>query len=158
MAVNNVDLKLTKGEDRDYYDISFDENGDFDKVAGFDTAILMSFTCERRASESEVKEPHRRRGWWGNTINGFDNFEYGSKDWLLNQARANQLTLNNSITYGQQALQWFIDDNHVDTVIVDASYDSNTSLIRHIEFIRNNNRILTKSYNLWENTFVDGEI
>ena len=156
MAGNaDINLKVT---DNGYYDITFDSNGDFTKTAGFDTAIQLSLMCERRASSGEVKSPPNRRGWWGNEINGFDNFEYGSKLWLLEQARATQNTLNNSITYTQNALQWFIDENKVDTIEVTAAYDELLKLIINIDFVRNNDQTLSVAYNLWENTFIDGDI
>lgn len=154
MTSNYVDLDLNK--DAGYYDISF-TNGDLAKVSGFDTALQMSFMCERRASESEIKEPRRRRGWWGNEANGFDNFEYGSKLWLLEQARATQETLNNSETYVYNALEWLIEDGHLDLIRVNAEYDSNLNLIINIEFVRRNNVVFSRSYNLWENTFIDGD-
>ena len=143
--------------DFDQYDINFID-GDFEKEDGFDTAILISFLAERRASESEVLEPQHRRGWVGNEINGFDNFEYGSKLWLLYQARATQSTLNNAITYVNDAFQWMIEDGYVQNIIVTAEYDENLDLIINIQFVRNNDATITRSFNLWNATFTDGEI
>ena len=149
-----VDIDLNK--DAGYYDLSF-TNGDFTKVAGFDTAILMSHMAERRASVSEIKPPQNRRGWWGNEANGFDNFEDGSKLWLLQQARATQKTLNDSRTYTQEALQWFVDDDHLNSIRVTAEYDSDMRLIINEEYVRKDNQVFSRSYNIWENTFIDGD-
>lgn len=159
MTINstNTDINLKVTADG-YHDITWDVNGDYTKTAGFDTAIQMSFMCERRADESEVSQPQRRRGWWGNEINGFDNFEYGSKLWLLEQARKTVETLNNSIKYSQDCTQWFIDEDKVDTINVTAFYNDELDLIIKVDFIRNNNVIFTRAYNLWENTFKDGDI
>lgn len=149
-----VDLDLNT--DAGYYDISF-TNGDFTKLGGFDTALQISLMVERRASESEMKAPERRRGWCGNEANGFDDFEYGSKLWLLEQARATQTTLNNAKTYTQDALQWLIDDGHLDLIRVDTEYNDNMALIINVEFVRRNNIVFSRSYNLWEQTFIDGD-
>ena len=64
-----VDILMTKNDDG-YYDINF-ENGDLSKTDGFETALLMTFLCERRASDSEIPSPKRQRGWWGNAFLGF---------------------------------------------------------------------------------------
>lgn len=154
--MNNIDLALSKNTGG-IYDISFTD-GDFTKMTGYDTAILLSLTCERRALESEVKIPQYRRGWWGNEANGYDNFEYGSKLWLLDQTRATQNTLNDSRTYANDSLQWMPDDNEVDAVLVDSEYNSEMELIINIQFVRNNDKTLSRSYNLWQNTFIRGEI
>jgi len=98
-----VDIKLN--DDKGYWDIDFDSQGDFVLEDGFDTAILMSLMCNKRANEAEVEAPQYRRGWWGNETSDFDNFEIGSKLWLLSQARATQNTLNRAIRYTQDALQ-----------------------------------------------------
>ena len=154
---NFVDLKFSKLGANQYYDLSF-TNGDFTKMAGLDTAVLISLTAERRALESEVKEPRKRRGWVGNLINGFDAFEYGSKLWFLEQARATSENANKAITWTQNALQWFIDDGIADSIVVTTEYNELLQLIINIQFVRNNNIIFSRSYNLWENTFVNREI
>lgn len=149
-----IDLDLNT--DAGYYDISF-TNGEFTKMNGFDTSLQISFMNERRASESEIKPPQNRRGWWGNEINGFDNFEYGSKLWLLHQARATSEALNNAKTYTQEALQWLIEDGHLDLIRVNTEYNDDMNLIINVEFVRRNNVVFSRSYNLWENTFIDGD-
>jgi phage gp46-like protein len=151
---NISDIKLRRRENDSVYDINF-VNGDFERMQGLDTAILMSLTCERRANSSEVSLPQYRRGWVGNEINGFVDFEYGSKIWILEQARATQETLNNAITYEQNALQWLIDDEFADAVIVEAEYNDLIELILDITFVKNNNIILNFQFNVWKNTFVD---
>jgi len=152
---NYVDLKLTKSNG--FYDISFTD-GDFTKIAGLDTAILISLSAERRALESEIKEPRNRRGWVGNLINGYDDFEYGSKLWFLDQARATQENLNRAKTWAEDALQWLVDDSIADAIRITTAYNDLLQLIINIEFVRNNDITLSRSYNLWENTFVNSEI
>lgn len=148
-----TDIELIKTESG-YYDFSFDEYGDFKKVKGFDTAILITILGEKRADESEMPVPQLRRGWWGNEILGFGEFEQGSKLWELYQARADQTSLNLSETFMREAFQWFLDDKHLDSVKVDSSYDDYKKLIIHIDLMRDNDLIDSKNYSLWENTFV----
>jgi phage gp46-like protein len=150
-----TDIKLRRSEDAQIYDINF-VDGDFEQMNGLDTAILMSLTCERRADESEVSLPEKRRGWIGNEINGFSDFEYGSKLWLLEQARATQDTLNKAVTYAQEALQWLVEDDYATSIVVDGEYDDNIELLLNIKFVRNNNVVESRTFNVWQNTFIDG--
>jgi phage gp46-like protein len=159
MADSNryIDIDLQKNGNQ-YYDIYFDSDGDLAKIKGFNTALKMSLMCERRASGSEVPLPQNRRGWWGNDFLGFDNFELGSKLWLLNQARSTQNNLNNSITYSQQAFQWLVDDNYADKVVVNAFYTSNSNLEQTIDLIRSNNVTASFGYSVWDNTFLEIDV
>lgn len=152
--MNFIDVDLQKTDDG-YYDIAFGDDGDFVKTEGFDTAIKMSLMCERRADASEIPSAEYRRGWLGNVQLGFDNFQVGSKLWLLSQARADQDTLNNSVTYTQECLQWMIDTSLIDKIDVFAEY-RNDSLILKINFIRFQNIVLSKYYDVWNNTFIEG--
>jgi phage gp46-like protein len=154
---NISDVKLRRRESNSIYDINFID-GDFEQMQGLDTAILMSLTCERRANSSEVSLPQYRRGWVGNEINGFADFEYGSKLWLLEQARATQNTLNDAVTHAQNALQWLVDDGFADSIIAEGEYNDLIELILNITFVKNNNILLNLKYNVWENTFVDGVV
>jgi len=146
-----IDIDLLKNNNDKFYDINFGSDGDFIKTEGFNMALKISLMCERRASESEVALPQFRRGWWGNEFLGFDNFEIGSKLWLLNQTRATQNTLNNSITYTQNSLQWLITDNYLSRVHVTANYEDN-GLNINIDLIRSNNLVESYGYSLWDNT------
>jgi len=148
-----IDIKLndTKG----YWDIDFDSRGDFVLENGFNNAILISLMCERRANEAEVIAPQFRRGWWGNETSDYDNFETGSKLWLLAQARATQSTLSRAINYTQDALQWMVDDGYAEQITVDGQYDNLINLILLITFVRFNNKTFTLSYDLWNNTFTE---
>ena len=96
------DILLEQDEDN-IYDISF-ENGDFKLTDGFDTAIVLSLFTDARADSSEVSEPILRRGWIGNEQNENEDDNFGSKIWLLEQARTNEDTSNRSTTYSQDAL------------------------------------------------------
>lgn len=146
MAAVDIALDKSKG----YYDMSF-TGGDFTLTDGFDTALLMSLFCERRASESEIPAPELRRGWWGNLLSDFIRFEIGSKLWLLAQARATENTLNDAINYTQQCLEWFIEDGHLDDIEVTGSLD-NDAIKLNIKLMRDQDIVLSDSYDLWDLT------
>jgi phage gp46-like protein len=146
-----VDITLEQNE-RTYFDIDF-ENSDLKTTQGFATALKISLMAERRASVSEIPAPEKRRGWWGNEAAGFGEFEIGSKLWLLNQARTTQLTLNNAITFSNNGLQWFIDDNYLDKVQVRTAYDQTKALLLHVDLIRGQDIVFSIGFKLWQNTF-----
>ena len=150
-----IDLKLTKG-DKEYYDINFGSGGDFEKVEGLETSILMSFYGEKRAGEGEVVRPELRRGWLGNKINAqaiTDDLDYeiGSKLWLLYQARLLTETLNLAIDYVKNGFQWYIDDNIAKNIEVSGEIEQNNIRI-DIVLIRNDDTIDNESFLLWNKT------
>lgn len=151
-----TDMKM-RINDKGYYDIILGDNGDVETVEGFDTAIQMSIFCERRASESEVPRPQKRRGWWGNEASEIEGFEIGSKNWLLSQARLNQDTLNKSIDFNQQALEWFVEDVLLSRVNVTGEI-KHGKIIDNIVLYEGNEVVKNIPLDLWARTFLDGEI
>jgi len=148
-----VDIKMTQNEE-EFLDISF-ENGDLSTVDGFESALLMSILLEKRASSSEIEAPQFRRGWWGNEALGFDDYEIGSKLWLLSQSRIRQKSLNEAITFSRDSLQWFIDDDFLDKVEVTANFsfdDGQSTLDLQIGLFRSQNSVLSKGFKIWQNT------
>lgn len=105
----NNDLTLTYDEDKQAYDISFNEEGDFANDNSIQTAILISLFDNKRADSTEVANPLLRNGWIGNEIN-LDGFEQGSKLWLLSQERNTVQTKNQAVEYCKASLQWLLDD------------------------------------------------
>jgi phage gp46-like protein len=147
-----IDIAVIQ-DNKGNFDIEIDpETGDFKLVDGFETALAMSLFCERRADESEVSVPELRRGWWGNEV-GPEGFEIGSKLWLLYQARKNQETLNKAEDYAREAVQWLVDQGHLKSVDVSASFTEDGISI-NIILNRFNGSTGSKSYQLWENTNV----
>lgn len=150
-----IDLDLQKRNGKSYYDLYFDSDGDLTKTEGFNTALKMSLLTDARAAESQVPEPQRRRGWWGTFLLGFANYDLGSLLWLLNQARATINTLNNAITFTQIALQWLIDDGHLERVNVTANYSDLTRMELRIDLIRSNSKVASFGYQIWSQTLVE---
>ena len=147
LTTNDVVLTKTAA---DYYDISFDENGDILTDEFFDTAILMSLFCEKRANEREVREPERRRGWIGNEST--PGFEIGSKIWLYEQGRINKSTLNGIKTSAENGIQWMLDEEVLSSFEASTSLNENTNIILEIQFFRTTSKIDNKLYVLWDNS------
>lgn len=144
-----TDVALTKTTDG-YYDVSIGDDGDVVKTNSFDTAILLSIFCERRASESEVPEPQRRRGWIGNL---YGLVEYGSKLWLLYQARLTINNVNRARGYLEQGLSWMVQFGYLKRITVITRRDLDAgSLIADIQLQRFDDKIDQRSYVLWDNT------
>lgn len=133
--------------EKGYYDISVDENGDIATADFFDTAILYSIFGERRASSDEVVQPELRRGWIGN-----DDFENGSKIWLFSQARVTASNLRRLENEIQSCLQWLIDDGYA-VSIDDVDVTLSNNVVRAAVTIRRSrDQVDRRFYDLWENT------
>jgi phage gp46-like protein len=134
-----------------YYDLYLADDGDLQGTDSFDTAILITLFCEMRAAESEIKDVSRRRGWWGNLLSPITGFEMGSKDWLLQQARKNQATLNAGITYLQTAFGWFITQGYAQNVIVTGNLTTD-GMDRQVRIYVGKDAANTQAYSLWTQT------
>lgn len=119
----SLDLKLTADENG-IYDIGIADNGDLEMIDGFDTALLMSIFCERRADASEVIDPKLRRGDWSNELNDIEGHEVGSKFWLIDQARNNQDAFNIGLDALNDGFNWMLEDDLVKSVEIDGSIDN----------------------------------
>lgn len=145
-----IDLEITE-LDSGIYDLIIGPDGDLQGKDSFDTAILISVFCERRADESEVPLNSNRRGWWGNTLSSVPGFEIGSKIWLLYQSRLTNVQLNLCKTYLSNALQWLVDDGYSQVISVDGTIVSSAiNVTIDINVLRDN--VKTPSLNLWINT------
>ena len=147
MAQDGTDLQLT--EYPDYYDIGFGNDGDFALTKGLDTSLVVSFFTDARASASEVSIPEYRSGWWGNQFTE-DDFEIGSKIWLLFQETNQDLTLNNARDFAERAFQWMLDDDYADDLAV-----SGTRSLEGIQILIRTNKgpnITETVFRLYNNT------
>lgn len=149
--MDEIDIKLVLNEDDGYYDIDFDENGDFLMTNGLETAILMTVLAERRADESEITSADKRRGDWSNESNDINEYEVGSKFWLIDQARILQETINVGIDSLESGFEWMIDDDIIKEVNVDGDIIDN-SMIFTIELTKQNNKTETFIYDAFKNT------
>lgn len=129
------------------YDFQIDENGDIETADFFDTAILMSLFCERRATASEMPESHRRRGWIGNEQG---DFEIGSKLWLFEQEKETRTILSGLEKAAFNGLKWLIDDGYAISIQVKAEIGNSIDLTVIIE--TPGSKVEKRFYDLWKNT------
>lgn len=148
-----TDLEITRENTPDgCYDLVIAPNGDLAQISGFDTSLIMSLFCERRADESEIPAANLRRGWWGNTVSDDAGFEIGSKLWIvIEQPRKLTEVMNRAIKYIQDGLQWLVDDGYLDQVIVGAVFSA-IGLQANIQLLRSQSVIDSKYYDLWQST------
>ena len=151
MATNNVDITLEK-DSANIYDLQID-SGDLVSNTSFETAIQMSLLTDIRADSSEVPTPERRRGWWGNVANRTEDYNIGSKLWLLDQARNTEETLNLAIDYARNSLQWLIDDNEAENIEVTGQRSGDTIRL-NIVVSRSQSQVESFFFDLWQNTKV----
>lgn len=144
-----TDAVLTK-DSTGLYDISLDSNGDIHTEDFFDTSILMSIFCERRATSEEVPTSHYRRGWIGNEST--PGFEIGSKLWLFEQARLTRETLNGINSVVKNGLQWLIDDGIALEISVSSTLGKNNNIEVIVVITRPNSKIEKRYFELWRNT------
>lgn len=148
--MSEVDLKLERPSSTLLYDLVVSATGDLDVVSSFDTSLAVSLFAERRADVSEVPDPPRRRGWWGNETNDDLGFEIGSKLWILMaQPRKTSLNLERAKSYTREGLQWLIDDGFLKNIDVSAEF-TDLGIRLTIILYRSNDVIETKYFDLWE--------
>lgn len=156
---NYIDVKLRNVTDTvdllGYFDIDIDTDGDLKKEDGFDTNLIMSLFCEKRASKDEVTLPEMRRGWWGNTVSDFPNFEIGSKLWLLEQSRLTTGVVNLASQYALKSLEWLKTDGFLYDMVVTSTptYSASGPKIEiKVDLIRKDNVVEQKYFTVWEGT------
>lgn len=146
-----IGIDLAVENNGQYYDLALGSDGDLKGTESFDTAILMTLFCEARASASEIKDASRRRGWWGNILSPTPGFELGGKDWLLEQSRKTQDTLNQGITYLQNAFGWFVQQGYANKVTVTGNLTVN-GMDRQVTLHIEKDQVNTPALQLWANT------
>lgn len=144
------DILIEKDNDN-LYDISF-EDGDFKLTDGLDTAIVLSLFTDGRADSSEVSEPILRRGWIGNEQNENEDDYFGSKLWLLEQARINNDTSNRVTSFSQDALSWMINSDYAKKLDINSEISDKDKIRINIVFTTINNKTESRQYKLWQNT------
>jgi len=150
MSVGKTTDAVLAADSTGLYDFSLDASGDILTEDFFDTAILMSLFCERRAIASEMPASHLRRGWIGNEST--PGFEIGSKVWLYEQSRLTRATLNGINSVIKESLQWTIDDNIALEVAASSTLSRNNSITVEVTITRPNSKVEKRYFELWENT------
>ncbi len=142
------DAVLTVDPATGLYDFSLDADGDIETADFFDTSILYSLFGERRASADEVVDPQRRRGWIGNG----EDFENGSKIWLLRQERLTRDVLNRLEDEAEKALQWLVDDGFAVSLGDITATFSGGRVFLDVTIFRSRDKVVRRHFELWELT------
>lgn len=82
------------------------------------TAVILSLFSNRLAQKEEVKEDTDRQGWWGDTFIPVAGSLLGSKLWLLRRSKLTQEVANLAREYCLEALQWLIEDQISNNIVV----------------------------------------
>lgn len=142
-----TDAVLTINPTHGVYDFNIDSMGDIETSNSFATAILYSLYGERRASREEVVSPERRRGWIGN-----DDYENGSKIWLLEQSRITRNTLNRLEDEAAKSLQWLVTDGKAVSIDEVSASLNNGRVLLNITVRVSKDQVDQRSFIMWENT------
>jgi phage gp46-like protein len=152
MAFFDVSLKLGT-DNRHHFEI--DENGDLKHDESFDSFINVSLFSDRRANESEMQQPEKRRGWEGDEFLNLNDYLIGSKLWLLEQSRNTIENRNKAVQIVQEALDWFVQVGYCERVEVSGRRILPSELEITSDFYVQNNLIKSFTFNVWEKTNVN---
>lgn len=126
------------------FDIDF-ENGDLVICKNLDTAIYMSIYCEKRADESEVTQPEKRRGHFSNMF--YDN-EVGSLFWLYTeQAKITEENASELEDTLKDGLSWLVNLSYASDVEVDVATANNNQYEVSINLFNTADPSINKNYN-----------
>jgi len=123
---------------------------------GLKTAVIISLFTDRRAHDEDrlPSDPspiagsmlRDRRGWWGDfyapevlgqlTTGQKPVDRIGSRDWLLSREKQLDAVVRRAKEYGEEALQWLIDDGVAASVEVFAEISAPGVLGRQITITR----------------------
>lgn len=147
----DIDIELQRIGNSNRRDVVIGPDGDFGRIKGLDTALLMSIYCERRADASEVPASTERRGWWGNDFTVKLNFEIGSKIWLFHQSRLTLAVIEALRDAAVRGLDWLVEDGIA--IEVNASVEQIEGVVTlAIDLTRPSSQVERRFFDLWENT------
>lgn len=147
----DIDIQLEKLPGGNRFDVVIGADGDFGRIKGLDTALLMSIYCERRAAASEVPESTNRRGWWGNQFADKLDFEIGSKIWLFRQSKLTNAVVESLRDAALRGLDWLIEDGIA--IEINASVEQIEGVVGlEIILTRPSSQVERRFFELWENT------
>jgi len=137
---------LIKQTSNGYLDLVVGEH-DFESVDGLETTVAMLLFTDARASNTEVQDPAKRRGWVGNI---FRETDLGSLIWLISQVRNTQEIRNKLKSYAENALQTLIDNGFASNIEVVVVKDGSRGAKMSIDIQVNNAD--TQKFNFWLDT------
>jgi phage gp46-like protein len=99
------------------------EGGDLLSDQGITSAVIVSLFTDGQATPDDILPDFNsadRRGWWGDlAAPEVENDRIGSLLWLLERSKTVPSVLVEAERYCEEALQWFITDGVVSSVVVD---------------------------------------
>jgi phage gp46-like protein len=117
-----TDVALRYDQNRFVFDLEI-ENGDLKIDYGLETAVWISLFSDRRATRDDPIPDTmivRLRGWWADVAGEITTDLIGSKLWLLIREKVVEKIVEKARHYAEEALQWLIDDDIAETVLVEA--------------------------------------
>ena len=118
------DLKFFQQKSPEWADIylSAEEQDKAILDDGLENYILLSLSTNRRADSTDVLPSNHteKQGWWGD---GLDDVLFGSKLWLRQKLRMSPELLNLVKQDIEEALQWMVDDDIIDSLTVTVTRD-----------------------------------
>ncbi len=135
------------------YDLVIDDDGDFKKTAGMDSAIFISIFSDRRANPDEVADPMKRRGWCGTENTEDQQGNVGSGLWLREQSRLSKNDAEFRKMEAYQCLHWLIADSlakKTEVTITQIPEDRSEKL--NINITAANGGVTNTGFQLWDGT------
>lgn len=132
-----TDLAYEQDEDDGIFDLVI-EDGDLAVTDGLEPAFLVSLFSDRRADESEVGDPRKRRGWIGDLVAENPRDRHGSGIWLYEQHRLVAGVAAGVRTEADQSLDWMVDEqllSYVESEVVAVPASRQLQLFMTAHFI-----------------------
>lgn len=145
------DIRLQIAKDKKEFDVAV-QNADL--VTGNDlaTAIYISlFTWARAKNDDDIPSDTLKFGWWGDKIAEDNNHNTGSRLWLLLRKKMTQETINEAVSYIEEALEWMVKDGVVSKINIAPEIKGNDELDILITLYRNTELLIDMRFNnLWK--------
>jgi len=94
------------------------ESTELSQDESLNRAVIISMFTWRRANPDDITEGEKM-GYWGDSAEPPQtNDKIGSRLWLLSREKVTQSTINRAREYGEEALQWLVDDKVASRVTV----------------------------------------
>lgn len=107
-----------------------EQRGDLDRTGGgnfvddldLETAVLISWFTERRLEPGDdgADSLDYSGGWWGDSYAEIEGDKIGSRLWRLRREVATQSNLNKAKIWGEEPLQWMLEDGVAESITVTA--------------------------------------
>lgn len=77
---------------------------------GLETAVILSLFSDRRAADDDTLPDGSddRRGWWGDLVPLYPDYQLGSRLWLLSREKQLPVVLERARLYAEEALAWLV--------------------------------------------------